>query len=435
MEARYSKAALLAAAGRTALLAAVLLVAMGARQRTDNFIIETPDPNFAQQLAQAAEKFRHDLAIEWLGKPMPNWAQPCVIEVQVGQHLGAGGATTFVFDHGEVFNWRMSIQGSSERLLDSVLPHEITHMIFASHFRQPLPRWADEGGATSVEHAAERNKYRQMLTQFLRTGHGIAFSQMFAMTDYPSDMMPLYAQGYSLAEYLIQTGGRRKYVEFLGEGLKDDDWPGALQRHYGVKDLSTLQNTWLAWVKQGSPSLAPRDAKPTTPPTDMLAVNQRRPRPEPNLIYHIRDEQSSACAAGAPGSGPHPVDSQLASCSGRRAGSEGHSQQCAGPTDRHGHQLDRSNASRFAADRANRDGRSARQTDRAAGLWLARSRRTRRNGNRRAVDAAQRRSVPHPSHPSPADGATAANDVAIRHLVLTLRGCEFCRVRETHHKL
>ena len=115
------------------------------------------------------KQYRHDLAVAWLGQAMPNWSQPCVMTVQAAPHLGAGGATTFVFEDGEVFGWRMSIQGSRERILDSVLPHEITHMIFASHFRQPLPRWADEGGATSVEHAIERNKHRQMLPTFLRT--------------------------------------------------------------------------------------------------------------------------------------------------------------------------------------------------------------------------------------------------------------------------
>ncbi len=302
MEARIDRTAGRAALRRTALLAAVLLVAMGARQRTDNFIVETADPNFAQQMAQAAEKYRHDLAIEWLGKPMPNWAQPCVMEVRVGPNLGAGGATTFVFDHGEVFNWRMSIQGSPERLLDSVLPHEVTHTIFASQFRQPLPRWADEGGATSVEHASEKNKYRQMLNQFLRTGHGIAFSRMFAMTDYPADIMPLYAEGYSLAEYLIGVGGRRKYVEFLADGLQSDDWAGAVQRNYGAKDLGTLQNTWLAWVSQGMPPLKPREVSPAG---DMLAAAPRRPRPEPNLIYHLPDQPAPAATPAAlPASSP-----------------------------------------------------------------------------------------------------------------------------------
>jgi hypothetical protein len=264
---------------------------MGAQQRSANFIVETPDPTFAQMVSQAAERYRHDLAIEWLGQAMPNWSQPCVMEVQVGPHLSPGGATQFVFDRGEVFDWRMTIQGSPQRILDSVVPHEITHMIYASHFRQPLPRWADEGGATSVEHVSEKNKHWVMLNQFLRTGRGIAFNQMFAMTDYPSDIMPLYAQGYSLAEFLIQSGGRRRYVEFLGDGLQSDNWSAAVERHYGIQDLGALQNTWLAWVRQGSPPLRPRQEQPL-PAGEMLAANERRPRPEPNLIYRIGDKQS-----------------------------------------------------------------------------------------------------------------------------------------------
>jgi hypothetical protein len=220
------------------------------------------------------------------------------LTVQVGPHLGAGGATTFVFNQGEVFGWRMSIQGSAERLLDSVLPHEITHMVFASHFRQPLPRWADEGGATSVEHASERNKHRHMLDRYLRTGYGIAFNQMFAMTEYPHDpneLMALYSQGYSVAEYLIQIGGRRKYVAFLGDGLKSDDWSGAVEKHYGIRDLGTLQNTWLAWVSQGSPL--------TNPPQQgggALASAERRARPEPNLVYHEPDKRPEANLALVP---------------------------------------------------------------------------------------------------------------------------------------
>jgi hypothetical protein len=284
-------------------LTALLLVSMGARHRSANFIVETADPRLAVQFAEAAEKFRHDLAVEWLGRPMPNWSQPCPMTVMVGPNLGAGGATTFVFDRGEVFGWRMSIQGSAERVLDSVLPHEITHMVFASHFRQPLPRWADEGGATTVEHESEQMKHQKMLNQFLRTGRGIAFSRMFAMTEYPPDIMPLYAQGYSLAEFLIQTGGRHKYVEFLGDGLKNKDWPGALSRNYGLKDLGQLQNTWLAWVKQGSPVINPGGIQPGLGATpEMLAANSRNTRAEPNSIYQqqtpIRPAQSAVIPVG-----------------------------------------------------------------------------------------------------------------------------------------
>src|SRR5258708_36067887 len=92
---------------------------------------------------------------------------------QVGQ-LGAGGATTFSFfpnaqGSAEVCNWDMQIQGSLERILDSVLPHEVSHTIFACHFRRPLPRWADEGAATLAEHESERSRQEQTLKQGIRT--------------------------------------------------------------------------------------------------------------------------------------------------------------------------------------------------------------------------------------------------------------------------
>ena len=214
---------------------------LGASYRTGNFVVEAPTADMAQQIGRSAEKFRHDLAVEWLGHEMPGWAQPCPITAQVGDRLGAGGATSFVFEHGEVFGWRMTIQGSLTRILDSVLPHEVTHTVFATHFRQPLPRWADEGACTTVEHPSERTKQQTMLIEFLRTNRGIAFSRMFAMKEYPRDVMPLYSQGYSVARYLVAQGGRHKFLEYLGEGMRDDNWSRATQQYYGIGSLAVLQ--------------------------------------------------------------------------------------------------------------------------------------------------------------------------------------------------
>jgi hypothetical protein len=284
---------------RAALAAAVLLVSMGASYRTPNFVVQTPSAQLAEQFAKAAEQYRHELAIAWLGEPMPDWSQPCVVTARVGSNLGAGGATTFVFDHGEVFGWRMTIQGSQARILDSVLPHEITHMIFACRFRQPVPRWADEGAATSVEHPNERAKHYRMLGQFLRTNRGIAFNRMFAMEEYPRDIMPLYAQGYTLCEYLIRKGGRRKFVEFLDDALESEQWSAAIQRHYGLQDVGALQSAWLAWVRLGFPRIRPHVGPGDTPQpaVEVLAAGQKRPRPEPNLIYRIGKPDSGAPAA------------------------------------------------------------------------------------------------------------------------------------------
>ena len=282
--------------GAVAVLSIPTNCLLAASYRTANFVIEAPDPQLAQKIGDAAEQYRHDLAIEWLGKPLPRWSQPCPITAEVAPTLGAGGATSFVFDRGEVFNWTMTIQGSEERILDSVLPHEVTHTIFASHFRQPLPRWADEGACTTVEHPVERARQHRLLIEFLRTGRGISFPDMFAMKEYPADVLPLYSQGYSLARYLIERGGRKRYINFVGNGLASSDWPQSLSQHYGINDISKLQNIWLEWVKRGCPA-PPASVAAAIPQIRDIAQTTRGQSPDTTNINGSTQNRISATAA------------------------------------------------------------------------------------------------------------------------------------------
>ncbi|MFM9059782.1 MAG: hypothetical protein ACKOSQ_11780 [Planctomycetaceae bacterium] len=280
-----------------AVVAAAAVRAEAAGYRTANFLVDAPTEVLARRIGDAAEQYRHTLALEWLGEPLPRWSRPCPITAQVAPHLGAGGATSFVFDKGEVFNWTMTIQGSEERILDSVLPHEITHTIFASHFRRPLPRWADEGACTTVEHPVERARQHRMLIEFLTTGRGIAFPDMFAMKEYPADVLPLYSQGYSLARYLIERGGRHKYVQFVSDGLASENWSAALTKHYGVQGVAQMQHVWLDWVKQGCPA----------PPASIAAA----PTAPATFAATTRGQSPDGPAAPAPRSTPAAVTSTV----------------------------------------------------------------------------------------------------------------------------
>lgn len=235
---------------------APIAASAAATYRTNNFVVYAQTPQLAQEIAQSAESWRKQLAIEWLGEEMPDWTEPCPIKTKVSPRLGAGGATSFLFDRGEVYGWDMNVQGSRERVLDSVLPHEITHTVFASHFRQPLPRWADEGACTTVEHRSEIAVQERLLIKFLKTGKGIPFDAMFAMKEYPADVMPLYSQGHSLTQFLIERRGKAAFLNFLSDGMQDEDWPRAIRTHYGHDGLRDLQVTWLDWVKSGRPRLA-----------------------------------------------------------------------------------------------------------------------------------------------------------------------------------
>lgn len=245
------------AVGIFALAALASSVAQAAGYRTTNFTVDAPTPQLAKEIGDSAEHWRRELAKEWLGRELPNWSQPCPIKALVSPNLGAGGATSFVFAGGNVFDWRMNIQGSRERVLDSVLPHEVTHTIFASHFRRPLPRWADEGACTTVEHRSEIAKQEKMLIDFLKTKRGIPFSVMFSMKEYPEDVLPLYAQGHSLAKFLIDQRGKAAFLAFVADGMRDENWPRAMKKHYEYEHLLALQNSWMDWIRAGRPAIQP----------------------------------------------------------------------------------------------------------------------------------------------------------------------------------
>ncbi|RPI80523.1 MAG: hypothetical protein EHM42_11985, partial [Planctomycetaceae bacterium] len=228
---------------------------------TDNFTVTAPTREIAQQVGEAAEYFRREIARDWLGYELPRWYAKCPIRVKVGQ-IGAGGQTTFNFHptkngRDEVCDWNMQIQGSLERILDSVLPHEVSHTIFACHFRRPLPRWADEGAATLVEHESERRRQVLTVEQVINTRNRIPLKDLLAMKEYPSDMknvMTLYAEGYSLAHLLVQEGGKARYLEFL-EDAHQRNWDKAVKKHYRYADVATLEKRWKEWVLAGSPEI------------------------------------------------------------------------------------------------------------------------------------------------------------------------------------
>jgi hypothetical protein len=156
------------------------------------------------------------------------------------------------------------VRGSLERVLDSVVPHEVCHTIFASKFRRPLPRWADEGAATLVEHPSERLRQVDLLNRVFGKRQQMPLQTLFAIREYPADpeaLYTLYAEGYSLAEFLVQrTGpeGKRVYLDFLGEALASG-WDTAIEKHYGFDSIKDLEQHWGKWVMAGSPSL-PREA-------------------------------------------------------------------------------------------------------------------------------------------------------------------------------
>jgi hypothetical protein len=230
-----------------ALTLVAVFFSMGAAYRTPNFVVHAATPQIAEQVGQWAEHYRREKAKLWLGQEMQPWPQPCPITVQVAMD-GPSGATSFTFAGGQVHSQNMQIRGPLDRLISSVLPHEITHTVFAYHFRTPVPRWADEGGSVLSEDDIERDRHDKLVRQILNQGRALPVQTLLTLKEYPRDVMCLYAQGFSLADYLVRRSDRPTFLNFVGYGMQMG-WDQAAQRFYGHRSVRDLEEAWLQHLR------------------------------------------------------------------------------------------------------------------------------------------------------------------------------------------
>lgn len=274
-------------------LALLALTATGAKYETPNFVVTAPSAEIARHVARSAEEYRRELAKDWLGSELPPWDQPCRLRVNTDR-ITPSGHTSFVFNDGEVYDWDMIVQGPLETILDSVLPHEISHTIFASHFRAPVPRWADEGASLLAENEAERERQRALVAQLLKNSRRIPLREMVTLVEYPHDhrrVLALYAQGHSVAEFLVMPGGKARYLAFL-KSAGQHGWDRALVRHYGFQSIEELELYWSRWVEADCPKVA-------------LIEGQL-------LISAVKEPQAATGLTHVVGSIQHSVDQSIA---------------------------------------------------------------------------------------------------------------------------
>ena len=234
----------LAAAG---LALALLPMLAGASHRSVNFVVQAESPDVARQVAEHAEVCRSSIAKAWLGHELANWTTPCPIKVKVTKGE-AGGLTSFGFSRGKVSDQSMSVEGRVDRILASSLPHEVTHTVFAAYFGGPMPRWADEGASLLSEDLREHQRHDQIVVDLISRRGNLPLERLFAAEDYPSDLMGFYGQGYSISRFLIESGGRPRFLAFVRDG-NASNWDAAARTHYGLAGVHELDRAWRSWHK------------------------------------------------------------------------------------------------------------------------------------------------------------------------------------------
>jgi hypothetical protein len=285
---------------RLVLVLAGVFFSLGAAYRTPNFLVEAPTAQIAQQIGQWAEYYRKEKAVLWLGREMPPWSEPCPVHVKLTMS-GAGGATSFNFMHGQVWQ-TMQIEGALDRLVLSVLPHEVTHTVFAHYFRCPVPRWADEGGAVLSEDDLEKGHHDQLVRQILNAGRAIPLRRLFSLREYPYEVGALYAEGYSVARFLVDSSNRPAFLAFIAQGMQGD-WDAAVRAHYPYQSVEQLEEAWLTHLRntkrQPATVLAQNNLPPAADPAKRVIVRLTVPPVQP-----LNDTPMPVIRAQSPDSEP-----------------------------------------------------------------------------------------------------------------------------------
>ena len=79
--------------------------------------------------------------------------------------------------------------------------------------------------------------------------------------------MSFYGQGYSISRFLIEMGGRPRFLRFVRDGLKDG-WDTSTRDHYQLTNVRELDRAWRSWHRV-APQAEPRDRMPD--PRELIA--------------------------------------------------------------------------------------------------------------------------------------------------------------------
>ena len=135
-----------------------------------------------------------------------------------------------------------------ESFFDSILPHEMTHIIFREFIgaKASLPLWIDEGVAGSQEQSNLKTR--------LEIARGLVAKEQYIKLDKFSEIYTLgditpyvfYSQAASLIVFLIKEQGREGFLDF-SRALRDGaDWKKAIASVYHFSSLEEMEKEWIA---------------------------------------------------------------------------------------------------------------------------------------------------------------------------------------------
>ena len=225
------------------------MVAAAGFVHNENFMVLAADEQLAEEVLARADQFRREVALQWLGKPLPANVGPAIINVVLSDTEDRG--LTWPIDNPKRKYHKVWLTTSRERATGSTLRHEICHVVLATRFPQRLPEWAEEGAASLSDDEARIKSRRSTIDWYADTGNWPALIDVLERETITADDQASYSVAASVTGYLLSRGDKATFLVFAAEG-KQTGWDEALRTHYGLGSVGELQVAWQTWASGAS---------------------------------------------------------------------------------------------------------------------------------------------------------------------------------------
>jgi hypothetical protein len=161
---------------------------------------------------------------------------------------------------GAIKNRRIDLRTDVADYRTEVLPHELTHVLIADHFRDgPPPLWYEEGLALLADSIDKQTLHLRDLRNGINRGKTFALADLLTTQQYPPQgrVGVFYGQCASLARYLSTKGEPRKVHEFVRRS-QEVGVNLALQETYGIGGVVRLESMWRKSITSSTPIIAAR---------------------------------------------------------------------------------------------------------------------------------------------------------------------------------
>jgi hypothetical protein len=214
------------------------LPALGTQEATDKAV---------KALLDRANYHRQRIALEWLGEELPPSVGQAIINVDYSG--GSDRGLTWAKDHPDRKFHSIYLVVPREDLLDSLLAHEIAHVVLATRYPHPhrLPSWLEEGIASRYDDADRQNTRQRIEQWFVKTGSAPRLANVLASDNIPADDRETYAVCASVTSLLLTRGDKQTLLRF-GQLAAQTDPDRALAQCYGIRGVEELESLWRAWL-------------------------------------------------------------------------------------------------------------------------------------------------------------------------------------------